>query len=197
MNYDFVEIGTCDFTTELQTNPGRGISVEPLQDYLDKLPNRPDVIKECAAISDVDGNIEIFYIPKSIIKQMKMPYWIKGCNRIGEPHPTIVKWLTNHGHPLSLIQKKSVPVMTFSNLCDKHRIKSIKYLKVDTEGHDYTILCSLRDAVVSGKVAWPDMIKTECNALTPIQTRKEMIALLQGSGYTVAQSQTDLIATRA
>ena len=47
-SYDFIEIGTCDFDTELQRSDGtrRGISVEPVKGYLDALPNIQGVMKE-------------------------------------------------------------------------------------------------------------------------------------------------------
>ena len=41
MIYDFVEIGTSDFNTLLQSSKDqRGLSIEPLKIYLDKLPNK-------------------------------------------------------------------------------------------------------------------------------------------------------------
>lgn len=65
VDYDFIEIGTSDFDTLIQSCPhkDRGLCVEPLSFYLDRLPNKPNVRKVHAAISDKDGEIEIFFLP--------------------------------------------------------------------------------------------------------------------------------------
>lgn len=62
--YDFIEIGSADFETLLEqaTDDVKGITVEPLREYLDKLPNKENVIKVQAAISDKDGVDLIYYI---------------------------------------------------------------------------------------------------------------------------------------
>ena len=40
MKYDFIEVGTADFDTEIQNHNGRiGLSVDIIQEYLDNLPN--------------------------------------------------------------------------------------------------------------------------------------------------------------
>ena len=55
MKYDFIEIGTSDFDTLLETTINKiGISIEPLKYYLDNLPNNDKVIKVNCAIEDID-----------------------------------------------------------------------------------------------------------------------------------------------
>ena len=40
MRLDYIEIGTSDFETLVETLDGNGISIEPLSFYLNKLPNK-------------------------------------------------------------------------------------------------------------------------------------------------------------
>ena len=69
--YDFIEIGTANFDTLIESvDEGiTGISIEPLTCYLDQLPNRNDVVKVNAALSDVDGTADIYYIDQSTIEK--------------------------------------------------------------------------------------------------------------------------------
>ncbi len=52
MRYDFIEIGTSDFRTEIARAKGRkGLSVDIIQEYLDNLPNPSTVTKACLGVS--------------------------------------------------------------------------------------------------------------------------------------------------
>lgn len=55
--YDFIEIGTADFDTLIETadNTVRGLTIEPLNYYLKRLPCRKNIIKINAAISNYDN----------------------------------------------------------------------------------------------------------------------------------------------
>jgi FkbM family methyltransferase len=193
MRYDFIEIGTCDFASESR-HGGVGISVEPIQEYLDNLPTRADVIKDCCAISDTAGEMEIYYVPPSVIEAQGFPKWMRGCNKVGAPHPTVQRWLARHGHSATLIERRVVPIRTFAQLCEQHDVTEIAFLKIDTEGHDYTVLQSLKGAVLAGILPWPARIKAECNALSSDQDG--MLALLTDVGYTLHRTQNDVIAVR-
>ena len=65
IHYDFIEIGTSDFHTliESATDKTIGLSIEPIKTYLDRLPNKENVLKVQAAVSDSDSTIEIYHIP--------------------------------------------------------------------------------------------------------------------------------------
>jgi hypothetical protein len=44
--YDFIEIGTSDFDTEIEKKDNKiGISIEPIKYYLDRVTNKPNCIK--------------------------------------------------------------------------------------------------------------------------------------------------------
>jgi hypothetical protein len=62
--YDFIEVGTANFDTIIEKvdDNTRGISIEPLKFYLDQLPDKKNVVKVNAALSNKDGFIDIYYI---------------------------------------------------------------------------------------------------------------------------------------
>ena len=64
MRFHFVEIGTCDYDTLLEScrDDQLGISVEPIKAYLDRLPSRPNVTKIHAAISSADGLVDLYWV---------------------------------------------------------------------------------------------------------------------------------------
>ena len=154
MHFDFVDIGTCDFDTSLNfLTEGKNyqiLLVEPLEYYLDKLPNHPNVIKDNVAISDKEETSEVFYLPEETIIEYKFRFWTRGCSTIGERHPTIEHMLNELKLPLDLIKTKPVQVITFDSLCKKHNIESIGSLKIDTEGHEKFILPGVLQKIKEG-----------------------------------------------
>jgi len=64
IRYNFIEVGTSDFMTLIQSADDQtvGLSIEPISEYLDRLPNKPKVQKVNAALSDTDDTIEIYHI---------------------------------------------------------------------------------------------------------------------------------------
>lgn len=194
-HFDFIEIGTSDFNTLIKTASDQtvGLSVEPLLDYLKRLPDRQRVTKVNAAVSDVNGTMEIYYIPDSVRLANKLPSWIKGTNKIGECHPTVVRYLTKHSLPLSLITHQTVPVLSVSELFEKYAVGSIDFLKIDTEGHD----CVIMNAYLTIAEARPTLrarkIQFEANALSSQDDVTQIIQRMQALGYQVAKNKQDMV----
>jgi FkbM family methyltransferase len=140
MHYDFIEIGTSDFRTLIQTcNDNEiGLSIEPIKMYLDNLPNKPNVTKVNCAISNENGSIDVYYVKPDDIIKYNLPHWVRGCNSINKPHPTVLNLLGNK-HDI-VITKESVKVLNWLKLIEMYHIETIGYLKIDTEGHDGLIL---------------------------------------------------------
>ena len=88
INYDFIEIGTSSFHALIMdcSDETVGLSIEPLQEHLDALPEKPNVTKLSAAISDQDGEIDIYHVPLSNIYKHNLPIWVKGSNSVSKPH---------------------------------------------------------------------------------------------------------------
>lgn len=183
MNLDFLEIGTSDFNTLLQTAGSnvRGISVEPVKYYLDRLPNKPNVQKINCAISptNVESNIEVFYLTVETIKTHRLPKWFKGCSNIGKIHPTIIKY--NMQDYVDSYTVKQYPINRFLEIYD---IDYIEYLKVDTEGHDCYILEHYFNFIKElDSSLHPKTIQFESNILTPAELVTKTVNMFATLGY--------------
>ena len=183
MKLDFLEIGTSNFRTLLETadNNVIGISVEPLSYYLDQLPNFKNVIKENVAIAfdDTEKYIEIYYIPENVIKEKKLPDWLKGCNSLGKYHPKHEELGITE-----LVKIDKVLQVPISKLLEKYKVTSINFLKIDTEGGDCDILLHLKKYLdTKDKTLYPKKIQFETNFLTPKEKIETVIASYKDLGY--------------
>jgi len=148
MKFDFVDIGTSDFdlgygSVGLQSNH---LLIEPVSYYLNRIPEAEGVVKINAAISDRDGEEDVYYLSEETIAELKLPFWVRGCNRISSPHPTLVKIL--NGQDAWSIQK--IRTIKFSTLIQELKIEAIGSLKIDTEGLDHIVLSGVADCIDSG-----------------------------------------------
>jgi FkbM family methyltransferase len=190
MHYDFIEIGTSDFDTILQSpNPGIGLSIEPLKLYLDKLPNVDGVTKINCAISYIDGFVDVYWIDPDDISKHNLPDWLRGCNSIIKPHPTAHGELAVR-NLLDIYNKTQCETITWKTLVERYNVESVKYLKIDTEGHDCAILNNILD---SNLEIYPDEILFENNVLTNHEESNKTIDRLLNIGYTIINRNPDNI----
>jgi len=192
-HFDFIEIGTCDFDTQIASAPqtARGLSVEPVGRYLDVLPSPPNVIKLVEAVSDQEGFCEAVFVSREDILKYELPTWLAGCTRIDDIHPIIQGYLNSKQLPLERIQREQVPMTTLDKLYERFNIGSVGYLKIDTEGHDTIILDGFaRDFVTNARDrSWlPKKIFFESNSNTPVEKLEHTLVLYQGLGYVVIES---------
>jgi FkbM family methyltransferase len=183
MHYDFIEVGTSDFRTLIQTCKDNeiGLSIEPIKIYLDSLPDKPNVTKVNCAISNINGTIDVYYVkPEDIIKY-NLPNWVRGCNSINKPHPTVLNLLGDKHD--SVITKEVVQVINWSRLVDIYKIESIKYLKIDTEGHDGLILDDYYNTCLSNVELLANTIIFENNILADIELNNSVINKFLNLGY--------------
>jgi FkbM family methyltransferase len=154
MHYDYVDIGTCNFDTSFDhsSNPSSYtfLFVDPLDFYLDHYARHPNVLAECAAISNREGKCTVYFVPEQICNDYNLPWYAKGCSSIDKKHPTIERVLKEMDLDPNLIQGKSVDVITFETLCHKYDVTSISYLKIDTEGHEEFILPDVLKVIERG-----------------------------------------------
>ena len=140
--YDFIEVGTANFDTLLEKvndNSIHGISIEPLAFYLEQLPDKKNIAKVNAALSNTDGTTNIYYIESSKIQELQLPNFISGSNSINQPHQFTIDVIGQELYN-ELVTVKEVPTITWNTLINTHNIQGIGHLKVDTEGHDHIIL---------------------------------------------------------
>lgn len=195
-HYDFIEIGTSDFNTLIQkAGPETvGLSVEPMTDYLARLPDKPRVRKVNAAVSARSGFLDLYYVPDAVRKEYGLPGWMKGTNKIGAPHPTVERYLAKHGLPASLMRRRRVPVLSVERLFREYRVGSVDYLKIDTEGHDAVILGAYLDMVERRPELRAGRILFESNALTAREDVAALSERLRGLGYRVETRRQDTLA---
>jgi FkbM family methyltransferase len=183
--FDFVEIGTSDFDTEVEkaSDSTVGLSVEPLVEYYLRLPNKAQCVKENAAISDTPGTLPMYYVPPDTVKKLNLPSWITGSNALGEPHKLVLGELKKRGLTENLFETVPVPVLTFGQLMQKHKVEGIKYLKIDTEGHDPIILESMISYCDKHPHVYPIRVQFESNGLSDAERERKVIRKLEERGY--------------
>ena len=191
MDIAFLEIGTSNFDTLIENadETTRGISIDPIQSYLDDLPDKPNVKKICCAVTShrTSDTIDIYYIPKQVIDENKLPNWFKGCNTIGNYHPLHIQHNVTH-----LVKVDKVPIVNIDELLKSNNIRNIGFLKIDTEGHDCVILQGLFDYLKHKTIEYfPRRILFESNENTPTLTVDETIETALKLGYKVASRGYD------
>lgn len=189
MNLDFLEVGTSNFKTLIENADDSviGMSIEPLSEYLEQLPNPKNVIKVNCAVSftNEESDIEIYYIPERVIKENNLPVWLKGCNCLSFYHPKHVELgLEKY---VKIQKVKQVPI---SKLLTDYNIIEINHLKIDTEGGDCYILNNLYTYLKDKqRIFLPKKITFETNHLTKHQLITDTITLYQTLGYRLGKKR--------
>ena len=194
MFLDFIEIGTSDFETEIEKKDNKIVlSIEAVEYYINKLPNKAGCIKINNAVSNFIGEITINYISIEDITKYKLPNWVKGCNSVNHYHPTITKLLLDKGIQIKDIAiSYKVPCKTLLFLLTEYDIQGFYLLKVDTEGHDSIILEHFFKNNKSNNLL-PHKIIFESNELTKKEDTDNIIKISQEIGYDLISSGGDTI----
>lgn len=181
VDYDFIEIGTSDFDTLIQSADDNiyGISVDAVKYYIDKLPDKMNCKKVNVGISNINSTLDVYYIPENIIEQNKLQHWFKGCNCINNYHPLHIKHNVSH-----LCKIDKVKVITTYELFYQNNVRNVKYLKIDAEGHDVIILKTLYFYIKFLPVIfYPNKILFETNEHSNSKEVDEIIQLYCSIGY--------------
>lgn len=191
-SFDFIEIGTSDFDTliEKASATDRGISIEPLKHYLDKLPNKPNVIKHQAAVSNTDGYMDIYYIEESKIKEYNLPYWVRGCNSINKPHEFTRQKIGPEIYD-KLVTVEKVPTTSWGTLVNLYSVRSIGHLKIDTEGHEHIILKDYFNECKKNPNLFAKKIEFEYNETSNKQELDKLISQLDN--YNITYLKEDVV----
>lgn len=186
----FLEIGTCDFDTCIDfANSGewKGVMVEPTPHLVASLESKRtqdfNLKIEQVACSDYDG-----YINFATSKEGNED-WSRGIGTVVQDNHTGT-CLYELGKNADLFYNKveQVPCMTLDSIINKYHSflnhGKLDYLKLDTEGHEWTILRNY------SWVVKPTFIKMEHKHIDDIIMRK----LLESQGYVVYVEAEDLYA---
>lgn len=188
--YDYIEIGTSDFETLVEVLPDsyKGLSIEPIKHYLENLPDVENNQKLNFAISDKNEIVKIYLVEPEDIKKYNLPDWIKGCNSINSTHPSVLNYLYDN-NLLHIYKNCEVESISFENLVERYNITEVDYLKIDTEGHDFTIIRNLLKTKLR-----PKKIRCEANSLYKEEDILKMIEELKDNNYVLMQrTQNDII----
>ena len=190
---DFLEIGTSDFDTLLQSAPDDsiGMSVEPIKKYLDNLPDKANVTKVNAAVmtKNRDDTCQVYYIPDNVITENNLPSFLKGCNSINDYH--LQHNLLNLKH---MVQCDTIPQVAINTLLEQHNIRKIGYLKIDTEGGDCYILNDLIAYLSDKDIAYyPQKILFESNELSDSKMVDDVIQTFCNMGYKLVYRSGDTL----
>jgi FkbM family methyltransferase len=209
VDMDFIEIGTSNFNTISQmldvNDPAslRGLAVEPSAEYLVQLPVRVGVTKVNAAIvtevqmlnAGATGDLlfELYYIPEKVVKELELPFYLTGCNSIGDYHRLHVG-----GGFTQYVEVVKVPALTIRQLLTEHRVRRIRLLKIDAEGYDITILQELYMYLVARKdpTLYPERIFFESNLDEQAAAVAQLVEKYVSLGYTVVYKEEDTILER-
>jgi len=176
--FKVVEIGTSNFDTHIQKakSTDTGLSIDAMKVYIDQLPelkcwrkiNRAVVARR----EDMPegGFLETFFVPHEIIKGFNLPWWLIGCNSVGRPHPTAMKYLYDR-KLIHFLQKLSVPVITIEDLLDSSGACRMGKFKVDVEGMDGELLVAYSAWVERhNRTCFADQVIGEFNVLSEGRT---------------------------
>lgn len=191
IDYDFIEIGTSNFDTliEKADDSTIGMSIDIIKYYLDQLPNKLNVKKINIGISNVDDIVDAYYIPENIIIENKLPFWFKGCNCINNYHNLHIKHNVKH-----LCKIDKVNIITIYRLFYENNVRNVKFLKIDTEGHDTIILKALYEYIkYLPTIFYPNKILFESNEHTSKNNVNEIINLFCSIGYILEHRGYDTI----
>jgi len=197
MKYDFIEIGTSCFDTlvERAGHNDYGLCIEPLKQYLDKLPDKPNVTKLPFAVSPKNTyeSLDVFYVPESKIIENKLPTFLMGCNSVGKFHPQhVALGITD------LVSIEKIVCVPVSYLFTAFKIDEIDVLKIDIEGDDPLVMLQLFDYIVNyGKYRnWPKRAIFESNELADKIAVESVVQKFTAIGYRLVHSGHDTVLER-
>jgi FkbM family methyltransferase len=166
----FVEIGACDFGTlnALGGDGGwQGVIVEPVKKYLDRLDRRENVTYLNAAIDTEAGERELWLCSEKLCEN----------DRDFSGMSSFHKW---PAHSESI----TVPTLTYGDLLKRCGFDRVDFLKIDTEGHDLTIL----ETVDFSGTLKPQLIKVEHKHCS----LDKILNVLQKNGYLCDVTEQDV-----
>lgn len=196
-NARFIQIGSNNGVSAdpinklIQENNWHGILIEPIHYLYEELKKNYQNIKnrlvfENCAIANSSGNLKFYRLEKS--NAPNLPYWY---DQIGSFNKDVV---LKHADLIpnfhELLIEDNVRAITFRDLLNKHSIKNIDLIQIDTEGYDFEILKMIPFSEL--KI---DFIMFENQHLSNSDFKKA-IKLLKSHGYKIGSQYKDTIAIK-
>lgn len=155
----------------------KGLYVEPIPYLYKKLKNNigPENLFENSAISTYNGEIEMLMIEPDAIDSGKVHSCFYGMSSVYPPK----NGLSSEGDkPIvdKYGKKITVPCITFKTLVEKHSLTNIDLLKLDTEGHDYSIFDQIdlqKHSIDCIRLEWVNLTEVEKDSIKQKLTQNE------------------------
>lgn len=192
-DFFFIEIGCNDGVIHdplyqlILANNWRGILVEPVKFYFDKLKlnykGNANLIFENIAISDHDETRDFYRVKEQVDH---LPAWSRG---LGSFYPEVIlkhKWAIPDLE--AYIVKDSVRCYALASLLRKHQVDRLNLLMIDTEGYDFEILKQIDFSKIK-----PELIVYEHKHMSR-QERRECRNRLEGQNYLISRHFSNTLA---
>lgn len=131
---------------------------------------KTSIIPLMAAATDHDGEFEFEYSDAGF------------CN--GGRHEGISKW--KHGHAFKL-KVKGINLERFLRKQHRDKLQKLKFIKIDAEGYDLSVLKSLQEIITEFK----PYLQVEIFKDTSVKYRNDMYSLLSDLNYSVYKVNSD------
>jgi len=192
-DFFFIEIGANDgkmhdfVFKRVNKQHWRGILVEPVGYYFERLKahyaGNDHLILENAAIAEQDGTRVLYRVKEGL---SYLPAWVNGLGTFRQ------EVLLKHGWAIPDIHdcmvKEEVRCLTLASLLDKHAVKKLDLLLIDTEGYDYEIIKQIDFNNMA-----PKIIVFEHKHLSA-EDRADCEELLRKNQYIIARHYTNTLA---
>ena len=193
----FVQVGSNDGVQgdplhELigENESWRGIFIEPVGFLFNRLRsnygNSSKYIFENKAIAQERGELAFYYVSKQAEAELgdRLPFWYDQLGSFDKNH--ILKHLDGALEPY--IVSEAVQAVTIQDILDKHKVKELDLIHIDTEGYDYKVLSQCDFSRYR-----PKIVLYEHQHLS--EEEKSMAqALLKESGYSCVEHGGDTLA---
>jgi len=205
---DYIEIGTSDFNTLLQAAdaamkaggpPQRGVSVDAIALYINRLPVVPGLARVHAAVvgwEPHNSSVATWYVDPEELWTNELwnggthvPPWLRGCNTVGRPFQLVTDELSKL-NLLHLYHTQHVPALSVREVLLAHEGCRIRLLKIDTEGFDTILLVGYADFLWAHPECFADKVQFETMHSTAAQVAGAQLALAP-AGYAHCGSEND------
>ena len=144
--------------------------------YLDRLPAHSGLTKVNAAIlgyAPHPPSVPVFFISPQIIVALNLPFWLRGCNSVGKPHPKHGEYLERAG----IVETLNVSLLSVAELLTAQRVCRAAVLKVDVEGLDANVLLGFADFLWRNPACFADRVVFETVHDPPLHVKGALKAL--------------------
>lgn len=130
MNYSFLQIGSSEYNNMSRdaAEVTKGIVINPIQELLDNIPNKPNILKVKKAVSwkDNQPTIDVFYLAKHDLEECGIPDWfeqIVSYETLNIHH----KWAV---HAMHFMQKRTISASSLEQIFQENNIERLGILSI-------------------------------------------------------------------